>query len=211
MTRRILLVSSVWLLSTTLAAAQGQQTGTLQGTVTDASAAALPGVSVTARSAAVQGTRDTVTGPAGDYVLRGLPPGSYEVTFELNGFTTGKQSVTVSLGLPAELKVQMQPAGVTESIQVVGRTDSALVTPAGSANYSATEIDTLATGRTIAAIAEARAGPDHEHAERRSGDDFGRVRLRQRVPGRRRRHQRQPVRQPRTTCSSRTRSKRRRC
>jgi outer membrane receptor protein involved in Fe transport len=158
MTRRILIACSAWLLSATLAAAQGQQTGTLQGSVTDTSGAALPGVLVTARSAAVQGARDTVTGAAGDYFLRGLPPGVYEITFELSGFTTGRQTVTVSLGLPAELKVQMNPAGVTESIQVVGRNDSALVTPASSANYSAAEIDTLATGRTLAAIAEVAPG-----------------------------------------------------
>jgi outer membrane receptor protein involved in Fe transport len=158
MTGRILGAFGAMLLTATLAAAQGQQTGTVQGVVSDSSAAALPGVSVTARSSAVQGSRDTVTGVAGDYVLRGLPPGTYEITFELSGFTTGRQTATVSLGLPTELNVQMNPAGVTESVQVVGRTDAALVTPAGSANFSATEIDTLATGRTLAAIAEVAPG-----------------------------------------------------
>ncbi len=158
MTRRMLMACASLLLAADLATAQGQQTGAVQGTVTDSSRSALPGVSVTARSSSVQGTRDTVTAGAGDYVLRGLPPGSYEITFALSGFTTGKQVVTVSLGLPTQLDVQLSPAGVTESVTVVAQTDAALVTPAGSANFSATEIDTLATGRTIAAIAEVAPG-----------------------------------------------------
>ena len=50
MCRRIVLVCTVLLLTARFAAAQGQQTGTLQGTVTDASALALPGVTVTVTS-----------------------------------------------------------------------------------------------------------------------------------------------------------------
>ncbi|HEY8550118.1 MAG TPA: TonB-dependent receptor [Vicinamibacterales bacterium] len=158
MMRRIVFTLAALLMTAQLAAAQGQQTGTLQGTVTDSSGLALPGVMVTLRSDALQGTRDTVTGASGEYVVRGLPPGTYEVQFELSGFTTGRQQVTVALGLPTEVDVELAPAGVTEAVDVVAETNSTIVTPAASANYTAAEIDTLATGRTLADIAEIAPG-----------------------------------------------------
>jgi hypothetical protein len=158
MMRRLLFTLLGVLMSAALAAAQGQQTGTLQGTVTDSSGAALPGVTVTVRSSALQGTREAVTGGSGEYILRGLPPGTYEVQVELSGFATSRETVTVSLGLPTEADARLVPAGVVEAVNVVAETNSALVTTAGSANFTASEIDTLATGRTLAAIAEVAPG-----------------------------------------------------
>ena len=156
---RILLTALITLcLAVATAAAQGQQTGTLQGSATDASGLALPGVSVTVPSAALQGTREAVTSASGEFVLRGLPPGSYDVEFALSGFTSTKEVVTVALGLPTEVNAQLAPAGVTEQVDVVAETSSALVTPAASANNDAAEVDTLATGRTLSAIAELAPG-----------------------------------------------------
>ena len=140
------------------AAAQGQQTGTLQGSVTDSSGLPLPGATVTARSSALQGARETITGSSGDFVLRALPPGTYDVEFSLSGFTATRETVTVALGLPTNVDARLAPAGVTEQVDVVAETSSALVTPASSANYDATEVDTLATGRTLADIAELAPG-----------------------------------------------------
>ena len=65
------------------AQAQGVQTGSLAGTVRDATGLVLPGVTVTATSAAMQGLRTTVSGGNGDYLLPGLPAGTYTVTFAL--------------------------------------------------------------------------------------------------------------------------------
>ena len=67
----------------------------------------------------------------------------------------------------------MTPAGVTETVRVVGETTSTLVTPSGSANYTATEVDTLATGRTIADIAELAPGLTANTPNARSGDVSG--------------------------------------
>ena len=72
--------------------AQGVQTGTIRGTVQDQQGLAVPGVTVTATSPALQGRAPTVTDAEGNYTLTALPPGQYEVTFELTGFTTVKQT-----------------------------------------------------------------------------------------------------------------------
>ena len=47
-------------------------TGQISGTVTDASAGVLPGVTVTIRNAGTNATRETMTGPYGAFVLPDL-------------------------------------------------------------------------------------------------------------------------------------------
>ena len=52
----------------------------------------VPGVTVTATSPAMQGQRTAYTGESGNWVIRNLPPGQYELTFELEGMATPVQS-----------------------------------------------------------------------------------------------------------------------
>src|ERR1700687_5509966 len=70
----------------TPAAAQ-QTTGNIQGRITDAQKAAVPGVTVTAKSAATGFTRTEVTDAEGIYRLNGLPVGTYDLRAELSGFS----------------------------------------------------------------------------------------------------------------------------
>ena len=60
--------------------AQGVQTGIITGTVTSEDGLSLPGATVTVTAPTLQGSRSTVTDVNGNYVIRGLPPGEYEVT-----------------------------------------------------------------------------------------------------------------------------------
>src|SRR5580765_8100588 len=83
----------------TVGYAQGVQTGTIRGMVKDSQDLAVPGVTVTATSPVLQGPRSTVTDTQGIYVLRALPPGDYQIKFELSGFGTVARSTAVPLGL----------------------------------------------------------------------------------------------------------------
>ncbi len=65
--------------------------GRINGTVTDNTGAVLPGVTVTATSPALIQPQVQVTGAEGDYRFIALPPGVYDVTFELSGFQTVKR------------------------------------------------------------------------------------------------------------------------
>ena len=65
-----------------------QTTGDIQGTVTDTSGAALPGVTCTATSPSMQGTRTSVTSNNGSYRISTVPPGTYKVSCGLAGFAT---------------------------------------------------------------------------------------------------------------------------
>ena len=88
--------------------AQGTN-GTISGRVVDEQGAAVPGATVTAKSATTGFTRSEVSDTEGVYRLSALPVGIYDVTAELQGFTTvSKKGVEVNVGqnqarrLPAE-------------------------------------------------------------------------------------------------------------
>ena len=62
------------------------------GTARDASGAVLPGVTVEASSPAlIEKARTVVTNGTGQYAIEDLRPGTYTVTFTLQGFTTIKR------------------------------------------------------------------------------------------------------------------------
>jgi outer membrane receptor for ferrienterochelin and colicin len=135
------------------ALAQGVQTGTIRGTVQDQQGLAVPGVTITATSPALQGPRSTVSDGEGNYTLAALPAGQYQVTFELSGFRTVQQTSTVNVGLQVTQNVTLPTGGLTEAVQVVAETPSVIATPAVGMNIRKEEIDVLATARNIQGIA----------------------------------------------------------
>ncbi|MDT4915286.1 MAG: large repetitive protein, partial [Pseudonocardiales bacterium] len=71
----------------------------LVGTVQDAFKAGLGDVQVTATDGTVSRTASTVTtGPVGSYVLPDLTPGTYTVTFALDGYQTQTRKVVIERG-----------------------------------------------------------------------------------------------------------------
>ena len=142
-----------------VAAAQGTQVGTLTGGVKSADGAALPGVTVTLKSPALQGTRTSVTDNTGGYIFRGLPPGTYTVTFNLTGFGTVERKLDIALGTSAESSPTMAVATVQESVEVVGSSASILTETQVSTNFKYEEVvDKLALNRNLAAIAALAPG-----------------------------------------------------
>ena len=89
---------AVGILAASPVAAQGLQTGVLSGVVKDPDGLPVPGAAVTATSPALQGERTAVTDEIGAYILRGLPPGTYTVRFELSGAATVEETAVVPLG-----------------------------------------------------------------------------------------------------------------
>ena len=96
-------------------------TGAVNGTVTDATKAVLPGVTVTLSGPAAMGTPTTVTDQSGFFRFQALAPADYTVTFELGGFGgVVREGIHVSLGFTATVNVEMSPATVTENVTVSG-------------------------------------------------------------------------------------------
>jgi outer membrane receptor protein involved in Fe transport len=103
-----------------LAQAQVERTGSLEGRVTDTDGLPLPGVTVTINSEAlIRGDLGTQTSQNGRYRFLSLPPGLYQIRFELTGFQTAVQEdIRVSLSAATNLNVILT-SGVTEEVTVI--------------------------------------------------------------------------------------------
>ena len=124
----------------------------------DSTEAVLPGVTVTVTSDALQGSRTTVTDLNGNYELIGLPPGRYNGSFVLQGFTTVNNEFTVPLGSPLKVNVSMQVGGVAETVQVIAVVPTPLATTEVSQNIEYSQIQRLPVGRSLFRIAELAPG-----------------------------------------------------
>ncbi len=103
--------------------AQTAATGNVEGVVTDATGAVLPGVTVVVRNVETNITRELVTDDAGRYRAAALQPGTYEVSATLAGFTAQPiGNIAVLVGQTQPVDIKMQPAGVTEAVTVTGET-----------------------------------------------------------------------------------------
>ncbi|MSO21566.1 MAG: carboxypeptidase regulatory-like domain-containing protein [Acidobacteria bacterium] len=69
----------IFLLSVPLSLAVAQTTGTISGTVTDATSATVPGAKVVIRNVASGDQREVSTSATGQYTFPLLPPGNYEI------------------------------------------------------------------------------------------------------------------------------------
>ncbi|MFO7865584.1 MAG: carboxypeptidase regulatory-like domain-containing protein [Candidatus Aminicenantes bacterium] len=121
MKRYLMMGMAILFLFSMFAVAQ-EQTGELVGTVTDEEGNPLPGVSVTADSPSLMGTASSVTNMDGDYRLLRLPPGTYTVTYEMQGFgTLRREGIVIRLGRTFSLDVTLRPAALEEEVTVVGQ------------------------------------------------------------------------------------------
>ncbi|HEX8173248.1 MAG TPA: TonB-dependent receptor [Thermoanaerobaculia bacterium] len=93
-------------------------TGSISGTITDDSGAAVPGVTVTAVNAATGITRTAVSNGSGYYQVALLPPGTYRVEAALEGFQPVRRDVvTVNVGTDVALNLAMR-VGASETVTV---------------------------------------------------------------------------------------------
>jgi len=92
-------------------------TGSISGTVTDASGSVLPGVTVTATNTATGLARSVVTNDSGHFELLLLPPGLYRTAAELSGFQPVHALLNINIGTANTFDVKMKP-GVAETVTV---------------------------------------------------------------------------------------------
>jgi Carboxypeptidase regulatory-like domain len=120
----LLAVACMWIGGATfLAPAVATQTtnGVIAGTVSDAQAAVLPGVTVSIRNVETGLTRSVVTEADGRYRFAALPPGRYNLRAELQGFgPVDVTEITLNIGTELLRNVTMQVQGVQESVTVSG-------------------------------------------------------------------------------------------
>lgn len=140
-------------------AVSAQTTGSIVGRVTDEQGGALPGVTVEARSPALQGARTAISDETGTYRLTLLPPGTYTVSVTLEGFATDThKDVAVALDKDTVLNPVLRASvseeiTVTTELPVVNTTSTELGT-----NLDARSLQTLPTGRNYSAVVQITPG-----------------------------------------------------
>ena len=102
--------------------AQNLSSSSIDGTVTDDTGSAMPGVVVTASSPALQvGQVTATTDGEGRYRLVDLPRGMYSVKFELQGFTTlVREGLQLNAGFAMRVDGQMKIGTISDLITVSG-------------------------------------------------------------------------------------------
>lgn len=99
--------------------------GAIYGAVVDPNAAIIAGVTVIATRTSDIHRYRTSTGDNGEYVLKDLPPGFYEVRFEMTGFVTSVfTNVHVRVSSVTEVNATLQPGAVTETVTVTAEARS---------------------------------------------------------------------------------------
>jgi hypothetical protein len=117
--KSLICTSALLLLTSTVCVLAQTTNGSIQGTVTDPSGAAIVGASVTSRNMDTGLTVATATTGAGLYSLPNLPPGRYSVTVQgPNLKKYSREGVTVQTGATVGLDIPMQMGGVSESVTV---------------------------------------------------------------------------------------------
>src|SRR5262249_7892224 len=109
---------SLTLLLATFVSGQSDR-GTITGTVTDSSGAAVPGANVTVTNTATNSNSTAVTTSDGVYTIPALQPGSYRVRVEKSGFKRAEiAQVAVAVGSTIAANVTMEVGQVSETVEI---------------------------------------------------------------------------------------------
>jgi hypothetical protein len=93
----------------------------MEGIVVDDQHAVLPGVTITITNVDTGIARTMVTDGAGSYRAPALPPGTYELTAELQGFTIYRRTgLSLTIGQDSRIDITLQVASVRETVEVTG-------------------------------------------------------------------------------------------
>jgi len=119
MRRALIPILAVWVAAVLLpAVALAQSNSNIAGVVKDATGAVLPGVTVEAASPSlIEKVRTVVTDSAGQYKIINLVPGTYAVTFSLQGFNTvRREGIELTASFTANISVDLRVGSLEETI-----------------------------------------------------------------------------------------------
>lgn len=95
------------------------ETGSIAGTVTDPSGAAVAGAVITAKNLATNGERSTPSSATGTYAIVGLAPATYEITATARSFKPYLTKLEVTVGGHVSLDVKLSISASTTNVEVI--------------------------------------------------------------------------------------------
>lgn len=139
------------------------QTGTtsLRGAISDAKGAVLPDATVTLTDKQTGYTRSVKTDGHGEYQFLQLPPSTYAVTVNANGFAELKQEgIQLLVSVPSTMDFTMQVQGQTITVEVTGEAARVNTTDATMGNAFETKqiVELPFEGRNPVEILSLQAG-----------------------------------------------------
>ncbi len=108
--------------------------GTIQGTVQDATSAAIPGAIIQALNSATGVSAETTSNDGGFFALKGLLAGTYRVTVSAPGMKKSENTITLQNGQVLVFNPQMTVGEVSEKVTVSGETIQLATYDSGTVN-----------------------------------------------------------------------------
>src|ERR1700681_2953746 len=121
-----------------------QSSGAIQGNVTDAQGATVPGATVIVRNQSTVWERSPVGDLAGDYLASSLAPGRYRIEVHLSGFQDQARDVDVDVARTVVVNIRLTVSGVAEAVNVIGSTPAI--------DTATTSVGQVITERTVQEI-----------------------------------------------------------
>jgi len=135
---------------------------TLGGTVSDATGALIPGVTITATNTGTGIVTTVVSNEAGAYQFASLQTGTYTVTAELPGFQTqARNGVALGVSQQVRLNFTLQVGSVAQTVEVSVAADTLIATSSSSVGTVLPEYklrDMPLGGRNVMDLLGAQAG-----------------------------------------------------
>jgi hypothetical protein len=151
-------------------------TGTVLGTVTDASGAPISGATVTLTNEGTNAALSTTTSSDGGYKFTPVKIGEYKLTASYQGFqTTTQRNITVNVGADVVIDISLKPGQVSEIVEVTSTTP-VLETQNASVGQvvDSRNVDNLPlNGRNFTFLAQLAAGVNSPQADTRGNAATG--------------------------------------
>jgi len=159
MTQRwnVIVVLSALLLCTSSPSLAQSGAGTIQGTVQDATSAAIPEAKIHALNSATGVSVETVANATGFFALKGLFAGTYQVTVSAAGMKRSESTITLQNGQVLVFNPQLAVGEVSEKVTVSGETIQLATYDSGTVNtqLDAARISQLPqNGRNVLGLAQ---------------------------------------------------------
>jgi hypothetical protein len=139
------LLLALALAATSVAAAAQTVSGTILGTVNDASGAVVSNAKITIVNEGTGLTRTVTSDQNGEYVAPALPTGHYTVTSEISGFKTlALSNIEVGVDQRVRIDLKMEVGAMTESVSITAETPLL--------QTSSSELGTTVTAQQIEAL-----------------------------------------------------------
>ncbi|HUO15077.1 MAG TPA: carboxypeptidase regulatory-like domain-containing protein [Verrucomicrobiae bacterium] len=129
------------------------ETGTINGTVTDATGALISGATVTVTNTATGATRTATTSGTGEYTIPGLPPAPYQIVFSAPGFADFKQLLTVTVASQNLVSPHLEVAKTGITVEVSAAVGAVQVETQSS------ELSTVVTPQQVSELPSLNRNP----------------------------------------------------